>query len=74
MITHADEKWRKGRVCPIVMKGRVCRSKWLYASDEWHKYTRRMCIVHKKYTSIYTPYSISRWVHTSKRGTKPQRL
>ena len=35
---------------------------------------KRVCTVHKKYTSIYTPYSLSSEFTTPKCGTKPQRL
>jgi len=35
---------------------------------------KRVCTVHKKYTSIYTPYSLSGEFTACRCGTKPQRL
>jgi len=35
---------------------------------------KRVCTVHKKYTRIYTPYSLSSEFTAPKCDTKPQRL
>ena len=35
---------------------------------------KQVCTVHKKYTSIYTPYSLSGEFTASRCGTKPQRV